>query len=78
MKFYFNENEEQNILKVYQDILVVFDKEGCYAQNGGGDFSVYLKDSFLSIDVDVESRRVVVLAVTLIFLKVQKFATESK
>lgn len=58
MKFYFNENEEQNILKVYQDILVVFDKEGCYAQNGGGDFSVYLKDSFLSIDVDVESRRV--------------------
>ena len=56
--FLFNRYEEAKILNVYQNIEIISNMNELYAQNGGGDFSLYLGDSYLSLDFDTKSKRV--------------------
>jgi hypothetical protein len=58
VKFFFNENEKQNILNVYQDIEILSDANELYAKDGGGDFSLYLGESYFCLDFDTQSKRV--------------------
>lgn len=60
--FKVDENVPQKAIDVYHSIKVYYDKSDDYhglsSVNGGGDFSLYLDDSYLSLDFDIESKRV--------------------
>ena len=58
VQFVFNQNEQLKTLNTYHNIEIVSNKNELYAKDGGGDFSLYLGDSYLSLDFDAESKRI--------------------
>lgn len=58
VRFIFNRDEQLNTLNTYHNIAIVSNMNELYAQNGGGDFSLYLGNGYLSLDFDIGSNRI--------------------
>lgn len=56
--FIFDQNEQSNTLNTYHNIEIISNRNELYAKDGGGDFSLYLGNSYLSLDFDTESKRI--------------------
>lgn len=55
--FYMDEDVSEKELRTYNDIKIEYDGKE-FSSNGNGNFSIYLNDSYLSFEVDVESKRI--------------------
>lgn len=51
-------NVSGKTLSVYQDILVEWKDNGLYCSNGGGGYSIYLNQSYICLDADIETKRI--------------------
>lgn len=58
VKFYFLHDVSDREKNIYHGIKVVYDTDGLYTKDGGGNFALYLDDSYISVDFDIESSRV--------------------
>ncbi len=58
VQFIFNQDEQLNTVNTYHNIEIISNLNEIYAKNGGGDFSLYLGNSYLSLDFDTESKRI--------------------
>ena len=58
VNFFFNQDEQLNTLNIYHNIEIISNINELYAKDGFGNFSLYLRNSYLSLDFDIESRRI--------------------
>ncbi len=56
-KFRVDTLADERSLEVYQSIYVKLEKDEIVCPDGGGDYSLFLGDGYISLDVDTESRR---------------------
>lgn len=56
IKFYINTNEHEDYINTYHKIFVICDGNELYCKNGGGNFSLYLNDSLISLDFNTDTR----------------------
>jgi hypothetical protein len=58
VQFFFNEDEQSNVLNIYNNIEITSNANELYAKDGDGGFSLYLGDSYLCLDFDTHSKRI--------------------
>lgn len=60
--FEIDKNTSKKALEVYHSIKIYYDNRDGYnslnSENGGGGFSLYLEDSYICFDFDIETKRV--------------------
>lgn len=58
VKFLFNTNQDNKTIDIYHKIQIVHKDNALFGINAGGGFALYLGESYISIDADVDSKRI--------------------